>query len=261
MFKTFKKNSHNPSRDPVGSYHVNEKQDPSEQTNILLLYYKDFSNYVNLAAADFVNPGIAKSNYEIPHRFTLRATYKLELIDGYDTKFSLFGSANEGRPYSFTMSGNGDINRDGRQLLYVPTGLDDQNVEFADGFDTDAFFDFIQREGLGKYAGTYAPRNEFNSDWWVKVDFRFEQELPGFVDGHRSSVFFVIDNLTNLINDDWGVLYETSFPRAVDVANFGTTDDGKFLFNTFKAGRVDPVQGRSGEPSLWSMRLGFEYKF
>ena len=251
--------------DITAAYAYTDSEDVNPMTSSVA-----YSNYGNLATADFENPGIAKSNYEIPHRFTLRATYKMELLDGYDTTFSLFGSANEGRPYSFTMNGNGDIFT-GRQLLYVPTGVDDPN--FVAGsvtdrdtgvvtpFDTDGFFAFIQREGLSKYAGGYAPRNEFNSDWWVKVDFRFEQELPGFVEGHRSSVFFVIDNLTNLINDDWGVLYETSFPRAVNVANFSATADNKYQFNSFNAGRVDPVQGRSGEPSLWSMRLGFEYKF
>lgn len=251
--------------DVTAAYAYTKSEDVNPMTSSVA-----YSNYGNLATADFENPGIAKSNYEIPHRFTLRATYKVELLDGYDTKFSLFGSANEGRPYSFTMNGNGDIFT-GRQLLYVPTGVNDpnfvagsvtdRNTGVVTPFNTEAFFAFLDREGLNKYAGSYAPRNEFNSDWWAKVDFRFEQELPGFTANHSSSVFFVIDNLTNLINDDWGVLYETSFPRAVNVANFGVTSDNQYQFNSFNAGRVDPVQGRSGSPSLWSLRLGFQYNF
>ncbi len=221
-----------------------------------------YSNYTNIAVSDMQNPGVSTSNYEIPHRFTFRATYTTEWVDGYDTQFSLFGSANKGRPYSFTMNGNafGDITRNQRHLLYVPTGLNDPKAVFDSGFDTDKFFAFIEEAGLDKYAGGIAPRNEFNSDWWHKLDFKFEQNLPGFVNGHKSSVYFVIDNLTNLINDDWGVLYEASFPRTIGVADVSINGQNQYVFESLNP-RIDAVQGRAGTPSLWSVRLGFKYDF
>ncbi len=249
--------SHDFGLDWTLAYAWNKAEDVNPMTSSVA-----YSNYTNVAAADLQNPGVATSNYEIPHRFTFRATYTTEWLDGYDTKFSLFGSANKGRPYSYTMNGNvfGDITSDARALLYVPTGLTDPNAIFAAGFDTDKFFAFIEEAGLDKYAGGIAPRNEFYSSWWHKVDFKFEQDLPGFADGHKSSLYFVVDNLTNLLNDDWGVLYEASFPRSIGVANVSINDQNQYVFESLSP-RIDGVQGRSGAPSLWSIRLGFKYDF
>ena len=46
---------------------------------------------------------------------------------------------------------------------------------------------------------------------WAKLDFRWELGLPGFFRDDMFSAFIVIDNLTNLLNDDWGVLKQ-QFP-------------------------------------------------
>ena len=240
------------------AYAWNKAEDVNPMTSSVA-----YSNYTNLATADRENPGIATSNYEIPHRFTFRGTYTAEWLAGYDTTFSVFASANKGRPYSFTMAAPvGDITGS-RSLLYVPTGIDDPNVAWGDGL-TDGqiqeFFDFIAESGLDQYAGGIAPRNEFYSSWWHKVDLKVEQELPGFMDGHKSRVYFVVDNFTNFLNDDWGVLYETSFPRTVSLAEVSINDQDQWVFEEFTP-RLNSVQGRAGSPSLWSIRLGFQYDF
>ena len=143
-------------------------------------------------------------------------------------------------------------------MLYVPTGVSDPNVVFADGFDTDAFFAFVNESGLSKYAGGISERNEFYSDWWTKFDLRVTQELPGFMQGHKAKAFFVIDNLTNLLNDDWGVLYEASFPQTAAVVDAEINAQGQYVFNEFT--NRNP-QGRVATPSLWRMTVGIEYKF
>ena len=241
------------------AYAYNRAEDVNPMTSSVA-----FSNYTNLATANPQNPGVSTSNYEIPHRFTFRATYTSEIM-GYENTMTLFATRNEGRPYSFTMSDGafGDVAYQGRQLLYVPTGADDPNFvagmdDDGNPFDTQAFFDFINSQGLGEYAGGIAPRNEFNSKWWTKVDFRMEQQLPAFSSDHEASAFFVVENLGNLLNDDWGVLYEASFPRAVTVADVSINDQGQYVFESFRDPRV---QSRAGAPSLWSVRVGFEYKF
>ncbi|WP_244993749.1 TonB-dependent receptor [Pseudidiomarina sediminum] len=240
------------------AYAWNKAEDVNPMTSSVA-----YSNYTNLATADSENPGIATSNYEIPHRFTFRGTYTAEFLSGYDTTFSVFASANKGRPYSFTMNADvGDITR-GRSLLYVPTGADDANVVWGDSLtsgEIDTFLQFLSDAGLDKYAGGIAERNAFNSDWWHKMDLKVEQELPGFMDGHKSSIYFVVDNFTNLLNDDWGVLYETSFPRAVNVAEVSINDQNQWVFEDISP-RINGVQGRAGSPSLWSIRLGFQYDF
>ncbi|HSG53219.1 MAG TPA: TonB-dependent receptor, partial [Rheinheimera sp.] len=175
----------------------------------------------------------------------------------YATTIALLGSHNKGRPYSFTFEDNiaGDTSSD-RQLLYVPTGADDPNVVFADGFDTDEFFAFVDAQGLAR--GQIAKRNNKYSDWWTKFDLRITQELPGFMQGHKAKAFFVIDNLTNLLNDDWGVMYEAGFPQTVSVVNATINDDGQYVFNEFSASEP---QRRNANPSYWSMKIGIEYRF
>jgi len=231
------------------------------------------SNYFNIAVADPNNPGLATSNYEIPHRAILRLNYEREFFGDYTTRFTLFGSRNEGRPYSFTFSEQEMFVRgpfffpdDDRSLLYMPDGPDDPLVVFGPEFDQAAFFEYAQRNGLTKYGGQIVPRNSANSNWWTKFDLRISQELPGFGRNQRASAFLVIENVGNLLNDDWGVLRERGFPRTASIVQAsyldpnGTPDDysdDQYLFENF----FDQSQGRVASASLWALRVGFNYNF
>ncbi|UHQ55741.1 TonB-dependent receptor [Microbulbifer sp. YPW16] len=219
-----------------------------------------FSNYVNIATADPENPGTATSNYVVPHRFTLKLDYAQEFFAGLETRITLFGSANEGRPYTYTFDdgfkfgdSTGFISR---HLLYVPSGPDDQNVVFAEGFDTDAFFAFLDSEELDR--GGIAERNELSSDWWTKFDLKINQELPGFRADDRANAYFVVENLGNLLNDEWGVMYEGGFPRYQAAVSAGVDEQGRYVFEEF----LDPAgQTRVADASLWRARLGIRYQF
>ncbi|WP_299585790.1 TonB-dependent receptor [uncultured Microbulbifer sp.] len=215
-----------------------------------------YSNYTTIATVDAQDPGTATSNYVVPHRFTLKLDYAREFLAGYKTRFTLFGSANEGVPYSYTFSNYifGDGGR-GRGLLYVPTDLDDANVVFGEDFDTDAFFAWIDSEDLD--SGTME-RNSLSSNWWTKFDLRVDQELPGWRADDRLNAFFVIENLGNLLNDDWGVMYEGAFPRFQAAVDANIDEQGRFVFNEFN----DPAgQTRFTAASLWSARMGIRYEF
>ncbi|TPV56495.1 TonB-dependent receptor [Aestuariibacter sp. GS-14] len=219
------------------------------------------SNYSQFATSDPNDPGVATSNYNIPHRFTLRLGYKQEFIDGYTTRFSVFASANEGRGMSYTFGDNidayygDDDTGGGRQLLYVPTA-NDANVVYADGFDLDAFNAFIAAEGLSR--GKIAGRNSTNGDWWTKVDVRVSQELPAFAEGHSASAFFVIENLGNLLNDDWGVLRQGNFVSE-SVVEASVNDAGQYVYETFYG--ADQRDSYSTAASLWEIRVGINYRF
>jgi hypothetical protein len=185
------------------------------------------------------------------------------------TKFTLFGHVNEGVPSSYVYSNGGTLfgdTLDARHLIYVPTGPTDPNVIFTPfdpltgvGFDTDAFFDFINASGLSKYAGGIAPRNVVTSHWWHKYDIKLEQELPGFGEEHRFAAFVLIENVGNLINDDWGVFKEYGFPRNQSVVQIAqTTGDGPYVYQQF----FSPApQSRVADPSLWEIRFGISYDF
>lgn len=222
------------------------------------------SNFNNVATSDLNNPGVFTSDYETRHRFTMSLSYKHELIDGHDTRFSLFGTANEGKPISYTYSEAGMFrdSNEYRSLIYVPLE-NDANVVYGsvtddDGnvtpFDLAGFNKLIEDEGLSR--GAIMDRNSSSADWWVKFDVRVEQELPSFYDGHKASAFLVIENLGNLINDDWGVFRQGSFVGD-DVITASINDQNQYVYEAYNASE----QGINRGASLWEVRVGVKYKF
>lgn len=218
------------------------------------------SNYGNIAVTDPGNPGLATSNFEVPHRFTFKLGYSAEIFSGYKTRFNLLGQASEGRPYDYTFESSdrafGDENFNGsRQLLYIPLETD-PNVVYGADFDKAAFDKFIADNGLTR--GKAVGRNSFNADWWVKFDLKISQELPGFMEGHRGQAYFTIKNIGNLLNDDWGVLKEGAFVgnRMVKAS---VNSDGQFVYNQFNSGNED--LDTKNNASLWQLRLGVSYTF
>ena len=221
------------------------------------------SNYSNLALTDPGNPGVASSDYEIPHRFTMTLGYSHEFVDGFATRFNLFGEAYKGLPYSYVYNNSdntfGDTNNYGfgsRQLLYVPLENDPNVVYDMSAAEINEFNDFIASEGLER--GEIAGRNSQNADWFVKFNFKLTQELPGLMEGHKGEAFFVIDNLTNLLNDDWGVLKKGSFVGN-RVISTSIDDDGRYVYSGFNSNNVGTTTENSA--SVWQMRVGVRYTF
>jgi len=149
-----------------------------------------FSNYNNRA---YLNPQeqiLSTSNYNTKHRFTASVANKSDwIIKDYDTNISAFFQSQSGQPFSRTL--NGVANN-----LY-------------------RFTPFLGNSGDSiLLPGT--ERNEYTSPSWTKIDLRISQELPGLRAEDRSEVFMVIDNLTNLVNSDWGVLERPAFPNTLN---------------------------------------------
>jgi len=221
------------------------------------------SNYSNVALTNPGDPGVASSDYEIPHRFTMTLGYTHEFVDGYATRFNLYGEAYKGLPYSYVYNSSdnafGDTNNYGfgsRQLLYVPLENDPNVVYDMSADEINEFNEFIASEGLKR--GEITGRNSQNADWLVKFNFKVTQELPGFMDGHKGEAFFVIDNLTNLLNDDWGVLKKGSFVGN-RVISTSIDEDGRYVYSGFNSNNVGTTTESSA--SVWEMRVGVRYTF
>jgi hypothetical protein len=177
------------------------------------------SNYWNRAFYDPEEEVLSPSNYSIEHRFTGVFNYTANWFGDYATRFSLFAQHNSGVPYSLVLSGF-----EGTSLAYGPG----------------PYLDFI--ENVLVEPGT---RNNQDGSDFTKADLRITQEFPGFADGHRGSAFIVIDNLTNLLNDDWGVMYKANFPYGVTLGDLAAGN----------------AQARIGDASLWEIRVGLDYRF
>ncbi|MDG1824681.1 MAG: carboxypeptidase regulatory-like domain-containing protein [Henriciella sp.] len=235
------------------------------------------SNYSDSARYDFQNPRIGTSNYQVEHQFKMRVAWEKEFLEGYGTRASLFATRRSGQPYSYTFSennacvfdvGGGRCARESRvddagHLLYVPNGASDPlfaPTSFGgDAADQQAFFDYINNSELSQYRGGIADRNGDNSRWSTIVDLRLQQELPVGYEGHKVSVFWDIENLGNLLNDDWGRIERTRYEYERAVVSARIVNGQYEYFNLQSPGRIDNKEVLS--QSVWQMQFGIKYEF
>ena len=169
-----------------------------------------FSNYTNRAFFDPQEDVLSTSNYAIEHRFVATANWRKEMGPTLLT-LSMYGSYNSGNPYSIAFDGT------------------------IDPYNFTPYLDFNPR-----VLEPGAARNSYTGSSWSKIDLKAKLDFPGFGEEHAASVFLVIDNFTNLLNDDWGVVYQHNFPGAVEE---GT------------------LEARLGDVSRYEVRFGVQYSF
>ncbi|MEO1657027.1 MAG: TonB-dependent receptor [Pseudomonadota bacterium] len=197
----------------VLGYAYTDSQDVNPMTSSVA-----FSNYTNRAAFDPQEQVRSTSDFNIKHRFTAIANYERNFIRDYATRVSAVGLLRSGLAYSI-----------------VDPDAEVSAVRFTSP-------DLLLTPGS---------RNEEFGSWWGKVDLRFEQEFPGIQDGHKAAAFIVIDNFTNLLNDEWGILREPDFPPTVEI----TRDDMGMINGTQRA------ESRVGDASRYQIRVGVRYVF
>lgn len=236
------------------------------------------SNFSDSARYDYLTPTEQTSRYQVEHMFKLRLDWEKNLFwKEHPTKVSLFATRRTGQPYSYTFNENNNcvfISGGGRcamesrvddagHLLYVPSGPSDPlfsaNSFGGDAATQQAFFDYINNSELAQYAGGIAPANEDNSRWSTIVDLRFQQKFPGVFDGHETTFFMDIENLGNLINDDWGRIQRTryEYERSPVSAQIDTAT-GQFVYNNLN---TNPDNIEILNQSLWQIQFGLKYEF
>jgi hypothetical protein len=233
------------------------------------------SNFGSIAVSDINNPDQARSNFLIPNRFTFNVNYELELFEDFTTRFSLFGEQYQSRPYSYVTVFGGTVdtwgdNNEGLHLLYVPTGPTDPNILFcsntvgtddalcggaATNFDTTSFFAWA--DGVGLARGAQTSRNAFEGGWNNKFDLKVEQEFP--LPFGEASAFLVVENIGNLLNDEWGVMYESPFPQRTGVVEIDRdVATNRFIYRRLALPNIDdPVDS----VSFWTVKVGATYRF
>ncbi|MGJ8681540.1 TonB-dependent receptor [Paraglaciecola sp.] len=236
------------------------------------------SNYSDFAAYDRQSPRAGTSSFQTEHMFKMRLNWEQELISGYATEVSIFGTRRTGQPYSYTFSENNacvlDVgggrcaresrNDDAGHLLYVPTGPSDPFFAASsfggDQAEQQRLFNYINTSELAQYKGSIAPRNGDNSPWSTIVDLRIQQELPAFSKDHRLNVFFDVENLGNLLNSDWGRIERTRYEYERAVVSASIVDGGQYeYFNLRNQGSIENLEVLS--QSVWKIQFGITYDF
>jgi hypothetical protein len=246
------------------------------------------SLYANAAMADPNLAAYGRSIYEIRNSVKFNVDYQHAFFGDYKTRFALFGEWRSGRPYSFTMrdpaSGRsavfGTNGSNTRYLLYVPTGIDDPKVSYDSATTRDRLDALIGNTKLADHRGAVAPKNLGTSPSVWKIDLHLEQEIPTFVGSSRIKVFADIENVLNLLNNDWGVQRQVNFAYFAPVVNVQClnaptptgTSPGAGVVNTAStqtcaqyrySSYSDPdirVQNQNRQ-SLYQIRVGVKFEF
>lgn len=235
------------------------------------------SNYSDSPRFDLQVPREQTSRYQVEHSFKLRLDWEKEFFGDNLTKVSLFGTRRSGQPYSYTFSennncvfdvGGGRCARESRvddagHLLYVPSGPSDPLFAASsfggDATQQQAFFDYINNSELSQYKGGVAEANGDNSRWTTIVDLRLQQELPGVLEGHKTKLFMDIENLGNLINDDWGHITRTRYEYERDVVSARIVNGQYEYFNLQSDSSIKNLETLTN--SLWQIQFGVKYEF
>ncbi|MFL9582445.1 TonB-dependent receptor [Stenotrophomonas sp. AB1(2024)] len=214
------------------------------------------------------------SRYQIRDRLSGALNWKHKFFGDYETRVGLVYEGRSGRPYSYVYvnDANGD-SRSANDLFYVPTGPGDVLFGNLVGstFTPDAameksFYEWLANNPqLAKYAGSHAPANQFRTGWINTFDLRISQELPGFMKGHKSEIWLDVQNIGNMINKDWGNIYDYGFFADARVATLQGIKDGKYVYN-FRGADEPAVANNDADGfdvgvSQWSVQLGFRYQF
>jgi outer membrane receptor for ferrienterochelin and colicin len=232
---------------------------------------RSISNYQFNVNLNRNQPLIGTTDFETEHRFVLNLGYKTQFLDGYDTTFDLFFSRRSGRPLTYTLGLFRDDDFGDQPSLYsnsvyqvyLPSGPDDPNMDFDGGRLTyEEMKVIIDEAGLAAYQGGYAPKNATTQPWITTMDLNITQELPGFTDGHKSMVYLTVDNLANLLNDDWGQIYEMRFPQQSLFDLRGLSDDGRYQYEErFRGSDLRNWNEFRPEESTWRIKVGVRYTF
>jgi len=208
---------------------------------------------------------VYNSEFEVKNNITANLTWEKFIFGNNRTLINLFYSGRSGRHFSYTFGRTfafggsflSDFDNLDSQLLYVPDGLNDPLVT-GDAETLGALNNFINTEGcLSDARGSIIDRHACRTRWVNRLDLHFLQEiaLPGW--DHRLELTFDIENLTNLIDNDWGRQSSFLQPFNAPVVDVAINDQGQYVYSNFR----EPVETVSTIPSVWKMQFGIRYRF
>lgn len=222
---------------------------------------------------------VGNAYYEVEHRFVFNLGYEANWFGENETRINLAFERRSGRPLSWTLDAFNDNDfgdqRDFQNsdvyLPYIPTGPNDTNIDWAGsnwpGATTNeekyaAMLEVITGAGVEDYAGGYVPKYSTTQPWVTDLDLSFQQDIPGFAEGHTGTIYFTIDNLLNLLDSSKGQVRRMEFPQQTlwDYDVNATT--GQYQYDErFNGTNTNNWTEYVPEASVWRLKLGVRYSF
>lgn len=261
--------------DITGSYTY---QDIKDYASSLRFSSTQSSSYQSPAGRDPNEPAYGNSYEEIENGFKFEASYARKFFGDLETRATLFAERRDGRNTTFVMqdssSGRGPVfgvNRGSNHLLYVPdlsgtggaSGLDYGQVSFADAATRDNFMRLVQQFDLPQ--NQILDKGVYKNDPVNVVDLQFSQQLPSLIASHKFRVVLDIQNVLNLLNDEWGIVEEhTDVANIVSVACADATTANPFACSRYRYSNFQSTvfnKNINTGKSLWTIQVGLRYEF
>lgn len=227
------------------------------------------SNYQYEVTVNRNDPLVGTAYYEIKHRLVVNLGYTHQFFEGYNTNFNLFFERRSGQPFSWFLGSYQDDDLGDQSafddsdiyLPYIPSGANDSAVDFENGLSYDEIMAIAEAAGVAGSAGGYVDKYSSTQPWITTVDLAISQEIPGFVEGHKGRIYLNIDNFANLLNDDWGKVYEMNYPQQI-LFDYDINEFGQYVYSEAYGGTdTSNYDTFDEEQSTWRIKVGVKYTF
>ena len=229
-----------------------------------------------------------RSVFAAGHRIFAAMSYEVEYLKIGKSTFSVFLNSQSGNPFTYVV---GSVNRnfvndggfDFNEVIYVPQSASDINLKevtvsgttYSPEQQWTILNDFIESDpNLSKFRGAYAERNSTFAPMTTLLDFRFLQDFFVMAGGKRHTLQFSLDmfNLGNLLNKNWGKVYNTGFgtfspitlsgnPRSNNNVPVYTVNAEILEGKDFKTIWNDNLDDSGIRSSRYQMQIGLRYIF
>ena len=237
------------------------------------------SNWRFNPSTDINNPELGTSDFEVRHRALATLNYRIPWSNRSATTFGLFWEGRSGSPFSWIYDGDAGADGTRNDLVFVPATENDVVVASENWDLLDAFI--AGEDGLNQFRGQIVDVNSGRDPFQNRFDLNVRQELTTF-GNQRIELQATLENVLNLINDDWGRIRFSSFNDQfawrfegyVQEGDIGsemggrliTADDvGKdiieFREQTAQQKLRDTFFNTANTSSRWQLQLGVRYIF
>ncbi|HSV88815.1 MAG TPA: hypothetical protein VLH61_09245, partial [Bacteroidales bacterium] len=223
-------------------------------------------------------PGLGFSTNSAGHRVFGAISYTTP----WATTLSLYIESRTIGNYSYLFAG--DVNRDGgtaNDLIYIPANMGEMNFfQFTDAttgriFTVDeqmiAWNNFIEQDPyLSRNRGRHAERGAAFLPMVTRADLSISQDIAANIGGTRNRLQVRVDiaNITNMINNEWGIGQRvvTNQPLVVRPGALGGPIDaqGRIIYRMANVGDQlisETFQQTLGVGDVWRIMFGVRYLF
>ena len=171
----------------------------------------------NQMSNDPNNPTLGFSAYSPGHRFFVTGSYSRNFFKIGTTTVSAFWNSYTIGNTSYVFGGDANLDTaTSNDLIYIPRSQSEMNfqqftsggVTYTPAMQAAAWDAYINQDAyLSVHRGEYAVRNAVFLPFVHRLDFSVSQDVTFSAGKTRQTVQFRmdVDNLTNLMNSDWGV--------------------------------------------------------